>query len=73
MYSLILEVQIGKKEQNTTEVTYMGNIIVVTKFMAGQDKVTSERLHKNLKASNKTGYIAWHLRTYEDVAQILDP
>lgn len=62
-----------KKDQTTIELTQVGKFLAMAKFMTGLDKVTKERLHKDIKPSSKIGDIACHLRTYEDAPRILDP
>ncbi len=51
----------------------MGKLLAMAKFMTGLDKVTRERLHKDLKVSSKVGDIACYQRTYDNAPQILDP
>lgn len=45
-----------KKDQTTIELAQMGKILVMLKFMTSLNKVTSERLHKDIKSSSKTEY-----------------
>ena len=62
-----------KKDQETIELTQMAKLLAMGKFMTGLDKLTIERLHKDLKVTSKVGDIACHLRNYSDMTPVLDP
>ena len=61
-----------KKDQDSMLTSQVGKMLAISKIMAGLDKVTAERLHKDIKTTSKVGDIACYLRRYGDMPRALD-
>ena len=55
------------------ELSKVAKIVAMARFMTGIDKLTRERLHKDIKGHSKIGDIACYLKTYRDMPPVVDP
>ena len=62
-----------KRDDISIEFTQLAKLLAISKFVETLDRVTAERLHKDIKPKTTLGEILCLITNYQDMPQMLDP
>lgn len=61
-----------KEDQNSMQLTQLAKMLVLSKFMARVDEITSDRLYQGLAEKDTTAEINYYQQTYNDMPTTSD-